>query len=74
VVMKGAPEKIVDRCSTYLMNGKTVPIDAEFKKQFDIAYYIMGSMGERVLGNGNLWIFLFTEAFVSSYSRNRFKI
>lgn len=56
VAMKGAPERIFDRCSTYLMNGKTYPIDEAFKKQFDEAYCIMGSMGERVLGFCDLFL------------------
>lgn len=50
VVMKGAPEKILERCTSYLADGKTMPLDEEFKKQFQTAYYLMGSMGERVLG------------------------
>lgn len=48
--MKGAPERILDRCSTYLCNKESHPITDDFKEQFNNAYFTMGSMGERVLG------------------------
>lgn len=50
LVMKGAPERILDRCSTYTANGKDLPINAEFKEAFNKAYLDLGGLGERVLG------------------------
>ena len=50
LVMKGAPERILDRCSTILMNGEEVPLDAEMKEAFESAYLDLGGLGERVLG------------------------
>lgn len=48
--MKGAPERILDRCSTMLVEGKEVPLDNNRKKMFEEAYLSLGGMGERVLG------------------------
>jgi sodium/potassium-transporting ATPase subunit alpha len=50
LVMKGAPERIVDRCSTILVNGKEMPMDQHWKDQFERAYLNLGGLGERVLG------------------------
>jgi sodium/potassium-transporting ATPase subunit alpha len=50
VVMKGAPERIMDRCSTILIGGKDQEITEEWKEQFNEAYVSLGSLGERVLG------------------------
>ncbi|XP_065566886.1 sodium/potassium-transporting ATPase subunit alpha-B-like [Artemia franciscana] len=50
LVMKGAPEKILERCSTFLMNRQEIPMDDEFRKRFNEAYIRLGSVGERVLG------------------------
>ncbi|XP_051787858.1 potassium-transporting ATPase alpha chain 2-like [Erpetoichthys calabaricus] len=50
LVMKGAPERILDRCSTVMLNGKEVPLDDSFKETFQTAYMELGGMGERVLG------------------------
>lgn len=51
LVMKGAPERILDRCSTYTAKGKDHLINAEFKEAFNKAYLDLGGLGERVLGN-----------------------
>lgn len=48
--MKGAPERILDRCTTILMKGKEVDLDEKLKGQFNDAYLTLGGMGERVLG------------------------
>ncbi|KAF7490924.1 Sodium/potassium-transporting ATPase subunit alpha [Sarcoptes scabiei] len=48
--MKGAPERILDRCATYLANGETGLIDEEFRKDFNAAYMQLGGLGERVIG------------------------
>jgi sodium/potassium-transporting ATPase subunit alpha len=50
LVMKGAPERILDRCSSYLMEGKELPMDDKFRAQFNTAYMELGGLGERVLG------------------------
>jgi Mg2+ and Co2+ transporter CorA len=33
--MKGAPERILDRCSTILVQGKEIPLDKEMQDAFD---------------------------------------
>ena len=50
LVMKGAPERILDRCSTILMQGEEKPLDDEMKEAFNSAYMHLGGLGERVLG------------------------
>jgi sodium/potassium-transporting ATPase subunit alpha len=50
LVMKGAPERILDRCDKILLNGKEVELTAERKQQFETAYETLGGLGERVLG------------------------
>ncbi|CAL8290978.1 unnamed protein product [Lota lota] len=50
LVMKGAPERILDRCSTILIQGKEQPLDEELKESFQNAYEELGGLGERVLG------------------------
>ncbi|KAJ1112320.1 hypothetical protein NDU88_000588 [Pleurodeles waltl] len=50
LVMKGAPERILDRCSTILLQGKEQPLDEEMKDAFQNAYMELGGLGERVLG------------------------
>lgn len=50
LVMKGAPERILDRCTTILMNGEEVALDEKMQEAFNAAYLELGGMGERVLG------------------------
>lgn len=50
LVMKGAPERIMDRCSTALMKGKDIDVDETFRTDFNAAYMELGGLGERVLG------------------------
>lgn len=50
LVMKGAPERILDRCSTILLQGKEQSLDEEMKEAFQNAYLELGGLGERVLG------------------------
>ncbi|KAM4015906.1 sodium/potassium-transporting ATPase subunit alpha-3 isoform 1-T1 [Anomaloglossus baeobatrachus] len=50
LVMKGAPERILDVCSTILIQGKEQPLDEELKEAFQNAYLELGGLGERVLG------------------------
>ncbi|GCC44480.1 hypothetical protein chiPu_0028768, partial [Chiloscyllium punctatum] len=49
LVMKGAPERILDRCSTIMLQGKEQPLDEEMKEAFQNAYMELGGLGERVL-------------------------
>merc|ERR1719422_2899233 len=48
--MKGAPERILDRCSTIIMDGKEVELTQEWRDRFNNAYMELGGLGERVLG------------------------
>merc|ERR1711971_1160270 len=50
LVMKGAPERILDRCSTIVVNGQEMPLDTRWKDAFENAYMELGGLGERVLG------------------------
>ncbi|KAK2817848.1 hypothetical protein Q7C36_021781 [Tachysurus vachellii] len=50
LLMKGAPERILDRCSTIIIQGKEQPLDDEMKDSFQNAYMKLGGLGERVLG------------------------
>ena len=50
LVMKGAPERILDRCSTIVVNGREMPLDDRWKEAFENAYMELGGLGERVLG------------------------
>lgn len=52
LVMKGAPERILDRCSSILVQGKEIPLDKEMQDAFQNAYLELGGLGERVLGEG----------------------
>ncbi|CAF1250221.1 unnamed protein product [Rotaria sordida] len=45
LVMKGAPEHILERCSTIVFN-----ISTDWRNAFNQAYLKLGSLGERVLG------------------------
>merc|ERR1712121_313965 len=50
LVMKGAPERILERCSTIVVDGKELPMTDEWKYSFETAYMELGGLGERVLG------------------------
>ncbi|XP_069686798.1 sodium/potassium-transporting ATPase subunit alpha-like [Periplaneta americana] len=50
LVMKGAPETVLDRCSTIILNGKEEPLTEKLKHAFNEAYLTLGGLGERVLG------------------------
>ncbi|KAF7974995.1 hypothetical protein HWV62_10595 [Athelia sp. TMB] len=47
--IKGAPERVLAKCSTYLKDGKPEPITEEFEKAYDDAYNYMASRGHRVI-------------------------
>jgi len=50
LVMKGAPERILERCSTIMVEGVELALDQKWKDAFNNAYMELGSLGERVLG------------------------
>nr|XP_033773235.1 potassium-transporting ATPase alpha chain 2 isoform X3 [Geotrypetes seraphini] len=54
--MKGAPERILDRCSTIMIAGKEQTLDEEMKEAFQTAYMELGGLGERVLGFCHLYL------------------
>lgn len=65
LVMKGAPERILDRCSTIMVNGEVIELEEKQKESFNTAYLELGGMGERVLGFCHLYLPLeeFPEGF-----------
>lgn len=50
LVMKGAPERILERCSSIVIDGKEMPMTEEWKDAFNQSYMELGGLGERVLG------------------------
>lgn len=50
LVMKGAPERILEKCSSIFICGKEKVLDEEMKEAFNNAYLELGGLGERVLG------------------------
>ena len=48
--MKGAPERILERCSTIMINGQQQDLTEEYEKAFNKAYLELGGLGERVIG------------------------
>merc|ERR1712004_191614 len=50
IVMKGAPERILERCSTIVIDGTERPLTQDWKNAFETAYMQLGGLGERVLG------------------------
>merc|ERR1711971_754584 len=50
LVLKGAPERILERCTTIIVEGRELPMTEEWKNAFETAYMELGGLGERVLG------------------------
>jgi len=50
LVMKGAPERILDRCTTIFIRGEELELNEKIREKFNKAYLELGGMGERVLG------------------------
>ncbi|XP_012415002.1 LOW QUALITY PROTEIN: potassium-transporting ATPase alpha chain 2-like [Trichechus manatus latirostris] len=65
MVMKGAPERILEKCSTIMINGQEQPLD-ESRATFHTAYMELGGLGERVLGFCHLY--LPADEFPETYS------
>jgi sodium/potassium-transporting ATPase subunit alpha len=49
VVMKGAPEKIINRCGKILINGEEKDFDENLQREVNLANASLGKLGERVL-------------------------
>uniref|UniRef100_A0A5F8H2G3 Sodium/potassium-transporting ATPase subunit alpha n=1 Tax=Monodelphis domestica TaxID=13616 RepID=A0A5F8H2G3_MONDO len=56
LVMKGAPEAILEKCSTIMFNGQEQPLDESAREAFQTAYMLLGGLGERVLGFCHLYL------------------
>ncbi|VEL36673.1 unnamed protein product [Protopolystoma xenopodis] len=56
LVMKGAPERVFERCSTIYMKGKSLPIVRHVREQFDEVFLKLGGIGERVLGFADCYL------------------
>jgi sodium/potassium-transporting ATPase subunit alpha len=50
ILMKGAPERIISRCDTVMVNGEEVPFDEEQRKITEALMLNLSKMGRRVLG------------------------
>ncbi|CAK9303685.1 unnamed protein product [Gordionus sp. m RMFG-2023] len=56
LVMKGAPECILKRCTTILIDGKEALITDKVREDYNMAYMELGGVGERVLGFCDFWL------------------
>eukprot|EP00359_Climacostomum_virens_P000955 CAMPEP_0204898890 /NCGR_PEP_ID=MMETSP1397-20131031/1538_1 /ASSEMBLY_ACC=CAM_ASM_000891 /TAXON_ID=49980 /ORGANISM="Climacostomum Climacostomum virens, Strain Stock W-24" /LENGTH=1138 /DNA_ID=CAMNT_0052066777 /DNA_START=88 /DNA_END=3504 /DNA_ORIENTATION=+ len=56
LLMKGAPEVIVKRCSKYLKHGKVRTLGNKFLKKFENANAYFANLGQRVLAFAYLWL------------------
>jgi len=56
LVMKGAPERILDRCSYIYQDGQSEKLSNSWADKFNVAYERLGGMGERVLGFCHCWL------------------
>ena len=56
VVMKGAPEKIMEKCNSIIIKGKETPLTHELKDSFEAAIEELAGNGERVIAFCDLFI------------------
>merc|ERR1712056_41035 len=56
LVMKGAPERILERCSTIMINGEEQELTEQWRTKYNDAYMELGGMGERVLGFAHYYL------------------
>jgi len=56
MVMKGAPERILERCSQIMIDGELQEMTPEWSDRFNAAYMELGGMGERVLGFAQVFL------------------
>ncbi|KAI9297033.1 hypothetical protein K502DRAFT_323467 [Neoconidiobolus thromboides FSU 785] len=52
--LKGAPERVLNLCSTIFMSGQAIPLTEEHKAQFQETYENMAGKGHRVLAFAQL--------------------
>ncbi|XP_022920711.2 sodium/potassium-transporting ATPase subunit alpha-like [Onthophagus taurus] len=63
LVMKGAPEQILDRCETIFWNNETKTIDKKFRRICESAVMTLAAQGERVLGFADLELTTITSTY-----------
>merc|ERR1711892_16680 len=56
MVMKGAPERILERCSHIMVDGEVQEMTDEWSNRFNAAYMELGGLGERVLGFAQVFL------------------
>ncbi|MCS7139264.1 MAG: cation-transporting P-type ATPase [Candidatus Nezhaarchaeota archaeon] len=49
LMVKGAPEAVIEKCSSVLANNESMPLDSRLKQEVINVYQMMASRGERVL-------------------------
>ena len=49
LILKGAPERILSRCSKILINGEERDFDEQAREEVNAANDSLGKLGERVL-------------------------
>ncbi|XP_068785563.1 potassium-transporting ATPase alpha chain 1 [Struthio camelus] len=56
LVLKGAPERVLERCRSVMLKGQELPLDQQWREAFESAYAELGGRGERVLGFCQGWL------------------
>lgn len=54
LVLKGAPERVLERCKYIVSSNEVRPLDSIMRENFMRAYESMGVLGERVIGFADL--------------------
>ena len=54
VSFKGAPERVLERCSTVAFGNETRELNDEIRKAYTESCYILANNGERLLGFADL--------------------
>ena len=54
VVLKGAPERVLNRCNKILINGEELNFNETYRREVNMANDSFGKMGERVLAFARL--------------------
>jgi sodium/potassium-transporting ATPase subunit alpha len=54
LMVKGAPEKVLNMCGNAYKDGAVVPMDEAVRQHFDDINFTLGSRGERVIGFAQL--------------------
>lgn len=48
--IKGAPERVLAKCTTYIKDGQVLPIDDEFRNNYENAYNVRPRSLSRIVG------------------------